>query len=64
MKPGPKYWRPAALWAGGSIFAHDNTRHTLAMAYAAVSCPSPEGKFNQARRAEYRQEFDTHVVED
>jgi len=46
------------------LFAHDNTHHTLAMAYAAVGCLSPEGKFDHARWAEHRQEFETHVVED
>jgi hypothetical protein len=61
-------------WLGGidgvltlgrqGLFAHDNTHHTLAMAYAAVGCLSPEGKFDHARWAEHRQEFETHVVED
>jgi protoporphyrinogen oxidase len=46
------------------LFAHDNTHHTLAMAYAAVNCLSPDGKFDQARWAEHRKEFETHVVED
>jgi protoporphyrinogen oxidase len=61
-------------WLGGiegmltfgrqGLFAHDNTHHTLAMAYAAVNCLSPDGKFNQALWAEHRKEFETHVVED
>ncbi|HEY1754839.1 MAG TPA: FAD-dependent oxidoreductase [Bryobacteraceae bacterium] len=46
------------------LFAHDNTHHTLAMSYAAVGCFSPEGKFDRARWAEHRKEFETHVVED
>jgi protoporphyrinogen oxidase len=46
------------------LFAHDNTHHTLAMAYAAVQCLSPEGKFDRARWARHRKEFETHVVED
>lgn len=46
------------------LFAHDNTHHTLAMAYAAVGCLSPEGKFDHARWREHRKEFETHVVED
>jgi hypothetical protein len=46
------------------LFAHDNTHHTLATAYAAAACLSPEGKFDQARWAECRKEFETHVVED
>jgi protoporphyrinogen oxidase len=46
------------------LFAHDNTHHTLAMAYAAVNCLSPEGQFDRKRWAEHRKEFETHVVED
>jgi protoporphyrinogen oxidase len=46
------------------LFAHDNTHHALAMAYAAANCLSPEGTFDQARWAEQRKEFETHVVED
>ena len=42
-------------WLGGvdgmltfgrqGLFAHDNTHHTLEMAYAAVECLSPDGQF-------------------
>jgi hypothetical protein len=46
------------------LFAHDNTHHTLAMAYAAAGCLSPGGEFDHARWAEHRKEFETHVVED
>jgi len=46
------------------LFAHDNTHHTLAMAYAAAACLSPEGGFDHARWAEHRREFEKHVVED
>jgi protoporphyrinogen oxidase len=46
------------------LFAHDNTHHTLAMAYAAAACLSPDGEFAHARWAEHRKEFETHVVED
>lgn len=45
------------------LFAHDNTHHALAMAYAAVDCLR-DGRFDRARWAEYRTEFETHVVED
>jgi hypothetical protein len=61
-------------WLGGiqgmltlgrqGLFAHDNTHHTLAMAYAAVDCLSSKGVFDHARWAEHRKEFETHVVED
>src|SRR5262245_59598074 len=46
------------------LFAHDNTHHALAMAYAAVDCLSESGEFDLARWADYRVEFDKHVVED
>lgn len=61
-------------WIGGveglltfgrqGLFAHDNTHHALAMAYGAVDCLDVKGGFNAARWAEYRREFETHVVED
>jgi protoporphyrinogen oxidase len=46
------------------LFAHDNTHHTLAMAYAAVDCLNGQGAFDQARWQQYRQAFEAHVVED
>ncbi len=46
------------------LFAHDNTHHALAMAYAAVDCLSPAGVFNAKKWADYRLEFTKHVVED
>lgn len=46
------------------LFAHDNTHHALAMAYAAVDCLSPAGVFDRAKWAGYRKEFESHVVED
>jgi len=45
------------------LFAHDNTHHALRMAYAAADCLGPDG-FDLARWAEYRHEFESHVVED
>ncbi len=45
------------------LFAHDNTHHALAMAYAAAECLDAGG-FNDARWAEHRREFEGHVVED
>jgi protoporphyrinogen oxidase len=45
------------------LFAHDNTHHALAMAYAAVDCLS-ERDFNHARWEAYRRRFESHVVED
>lgn len=46
------------------LFAHDNTHHALAMAYAAVDCLNPDGRFDPARWASCREEFSHHVVED
>jgi hypothetical protein len=46
------------------LFAHDNTHHTLAMAYAAVSCLDEAGRFDRERWASFREVFETHVVED
>lgn len=46
------------------LFAHDNTHHALAMAYAAADCLRDDGGFDRARWADYRLEFQSHVVED
>ncbi len=45
------------------LFAHDNTHHALAMAYAAESCFGPQG-FDAVRWRAHRAEFEAHVVED
>ncbi len=45
------------------LFAHDNTHHALAMAYAAAECFGPSG-IDRDRWDTFRQEFATHVVED
>ena len=46
------------------LFAHDNTHHTLYMAYAAVNCMGMDGRFDRERWEDYRRVFATHVVED
>ncbi len=46
------------------LFAHDNTHHTLAMAYAAAECLADDGTLDRARWGEHRREFESHVVED
>ncbi len=46
------------------LFAHDNTHHALAMAYAAVDCLGENGEFDEMQWRKYRQEFSKHVVED
>jgi protoporphyrinogen oxidase len=45
------------------LFAHDNTHHALAMAYAAVECLRGTD-FDHGRWTEHREVFATHVVED
>ena len=45
------------------LFAHDNTHHALAMAYAAADC-FEDGRLDPARWAQYRREFEKHVVVD
>jgi len=56
---------PGVLTLGRQgLFAHDNTHHTLAMAYAAVSCLDESGRFDRERWAGFREVFETHVVED
>jgi protoporphyrinogen oxidase len=61
-------------WIGGidglltfgrqGLFAHDNTHHALATAYAAADCLAPDGALDRTRWAECRRQFETHVVED
>jgi hypothetical protein len=46
------------------LFAHDNTHHALAMAYAAVECLDDRGTFDAMRWATHRRVFETFVVED
>jgi len=45
------------------LFAHDNTHHALLMAYRAVDCMR-DGRWDADRWERYRDEFETHVVED
>jgi protoporphyrinogen oxidase len=46
------------------LFAHDNTHHALATAYAAAGCLAETGVLDRARWAECRRKFESHVVED
>ncbi len=46
------------------LFAHDNTHHTLAMAYAANECADDTGRIDRERWAGHRRAFESHVVED
>jgi protoporphyrinogen oxidase len=45
------------------LFAHDNTHHALAMAYAAADCLDASG-FRSDQWSDHRRVFETHVVED
>ena len=61
-------------WIGGfeglitfgrqGLFAHDNTHHALAMAYALDDCLNPDGAFDNSKWQAYREHFREHVVED
>ncbi len=61
-------------WIGGieglltfgrqGLFAHDNTHHALATAYAAADCLAGDAALDRPRWAECRRKFETHVVED
>jgi protoporphyrinogen oxidase len=46
------------------LFAHDNTHHALAMAWAAVDALDARGRPDPARWAAARERFRDHVVED
>ncbi len=46
------------------LFAHDNTHHALAMAYAAADCLGSDGVFDTNSWVRHRQGFEAHVVED
>ena len=46
------------------LFAHDNTHHALAMAYALNECLNDDGSFDKELWKKCRRSFETHVVED
>ena len=46
------------------LFAHDNTHHTLAMAWAAAEALDVDGRVDPDRWASARDGFAGHVVED
>jgi protoporphyrinogen oxidase len=57
--------QPALLSFGRlGLFAHDNTHHALAMAWAAADALAPDGTFDHAAWAAARERFTHHVVED
>jgi protoporphyrinogen oxidase len=46
------------------LFAHDNTHHALAMAYALDGCLRDDGSFDRQGWLEHKKTFQEHVVED
>jgi len=46
------------------LFAHDNTHHALAMAYALDGCLSADGSLDTEAWKACRRDFEKHVVED
>ncbi len=46
------------------LFVHDNTHHTLAMAYAAAACVCEDGTLDRERWTAHRRSFESNVVED
>lgn len=46
------------------LFAHDNTHHAFAMAYAAAEVLQPDGTVDKPRWHLHREEFRSHRVED
>ena len=46
------------------LFAHDNTHHTIEMAYRASTCLQSNLSWDTGQWARYREEFESHVVED
>ena len=46
------------------LFAHDNTHHALAMAWAATDAVGADGSVDRERWADARRVFASHVVED
>ena len=46
------------------LFAHDNTHHALAMAWAAADATDPDGVLGRSSWEESRRAFASHVVED
>jgi protoporphyrinogen oxidase len=47
-----------------ALFAHDNTHHTMEMAYCACECLQPNLSWDAAKWQQYRQAFTKHVVVD
>ena len=69
-----EHQRSLEAWADGRpelvlfgrqpLFAHDNTHHALAMAWAAAGCLRADGSFDRNRWHGEREGFRAHVVVD
>jgi protoporphyrinogen oxidase len=46
------------------LFVHDNTHHTVAMAYALVDALQDDGTLDRDAWARARKDFESNVVED
>jgi protoporphyrinogen oxidase len=46
------------------LFVHDNTHHTIEMGIAAAECLSSDLKWDTSRWADFRKQFESHVVVD
>jgi protoporphyrinogen oxidase len=46
------------------LFAHDNTHHTLSMAYKLTDCLDDDGALDRAQWVAHLRSFESHVVED
>ena len=46
------------------LFTHDNTHHTVEMAYRACDCLGANLRWDAKRWKAYKKEFESHVVED
>ena len=52
------------LFGRQGLFVHDNTHHSMQMAYSAVKCLDSEGSFDHRKWKSYLKKFESHVVED
>jgi protoporphyrinogen oxidase len=69
-----RYFETVDRWLSGldgflsfgrqGLFAHDNTHHAFAMAYAAAEVLRPDGTIDREGWARHRAEFEHHRVED
>ena len=61
---GPPRCHASSTSVARGLFAHDNTHHALAMAWAAADAIRADGLVDEPHWARARADFATHVVED